>query len=165
MTISQYFEFAIEVNPHFTFIQEALEILLYVPDERVKPKIIEEIVNYYSEKLNTPDHRVAIFIASQRDIPIGMVMTQIDPEYRTYSRKATTFSWLLCEDYATCKALMGQVERFARENKLKKIRGPINYPKIVGGIGIQTAGFDVAIMNGINFNHPGSKILTYLNKD
>ena len=61
MTISQYFEFAIEVNPHFTFIQEALEILLYVPDERVKPKIIEEIVNYYSEKLNTPDHRVFIY--------------------------------------------------------------------------------------------------------
>jgi hypothetical protein len=164
MTISQYLKFTIEVNPPFTFLQNALEILLYVPDERVKPKIIEEIVNYYFVKLNAPGYRVAIFIAYQSDIPKGMVITQIDPEYRTYSRKATIFSWLLCEDFETCKVLMECVENFAKENKLKKIRGPINYPKIVGGIGIQTAGFDVAIMNGINFNHPNSMILTYLNE-
>jgi hypothetical protein len=157
-------EFIIEVNPPSTFIQKALEYLLQVPDERVKPKIIEEIINHYTIKLNTPNYRVAIFIAYRHDIPIGMVATQIDPEYRTYSRKATTFSWLLCEDFETCKALMKCVENFAKENKLKKIRGPINYPKIVGGIGIQTEGFDAPIMNGINFNHPNSQILSYLNE-
>ena len=158
------FEFTIEVNPPSTFIQEALQNLLHVPDERVKPKIIEEIINHYNIKFNTLDYRVAIFIVYQQEIPIGMVATQIDPEYRTYSRKATTFSWLLCENFETCKALMQCVENFARENKLKKIRGPINYPKIVGGIGIQTKGFDAPIMNGINFNHPDSKLLAYLNE-
>jgi hypothetical protein len=162
--IMNNFEFKIEVNPPSTFIQEALENLLQVPDERVKPKIIKEIVNHYTIKLNTPDYRVAIFIAYQQDVPIGIVATQIDPEYRTYSRKATTFSWLLCEDFETCKLLMQCVENFAIENKLKKIRGPINYPKIVGGIGIQTEGFNVPIMNGINFNRPESKLLTYLNE-
>jgi hypothetical protein len=164
MITTSNFEFTIEVNPPSTFMQEALENLLQVPDERVKPKIIEEIIKHYTIKLNTPDYRVAIFIAYQQDIPIGMVAAQNDPEYRTYSRKATTFSWLLCENFETCKALMEQVEGFARENKLKKIRGPINYPKIVGGIGIQTEGFEVPIMNGINFNHPESKILTFLNE-
>jgi hypothetical protein len=59
---------------------------------------------------------------------------------------------------------MNCVENFAIHNKIKKIRGPINYPKLVGGIGIQTAGFNAPIMNGINFNPPDSKLLTYLNE-
>jgi hypothetical protein len=165
MTITtNNFEFTTKVNPPSTFMKRALENLLQVPNEQVKLKIIEEIVSHYTIKLNTPDYRVAIFNIYQQETPIGMIATQIDPEYRTYSRKATTFSWLLCEDFETCKALMQCVENFARENKLKKIRGPINYPKIVGGIGFQITGFDAPIMNGINFNHPNSKILTYLNE-
>ena len=163
MITTYNFEFSIEVNPSSTFIREALEHLLQVPIEILKPKIIEEIVNHYIIKLDSPDYRVAIFIAYWHNIPIGMVATQIDPEYRTYSRKATTFSWLFSKDFETCKALMECVENFARENKNKKIRGPINYPKIVGGIGIQTEGFDAPLMNGINFNPQDSKILHYLN--
>jgi hypothetical protein len=154
----------IEINPSISSLEEALEYLLYVPDEAVKNNIIREVISHYSKRLEASGYHVALFIAYSGEIPNGMVAVQIDPEYRTYGRRATTFSWLICEDFETCKVLMHCVENFARENKLKKIRGPINYPKIVGGIGIQTSGFDVPIMNGINFNHPKSMILTYLNE-
>lgn len=164
ITVTEKSEIQIEINPPLYVFEEVLKILLYVPDERVKTHIIAEIVNHYRKKLNTPDYCVALIFAYMGDQPVGMVATQIDPEYRTYSRKATTFSWLLCEDFSICKALMERVEFFAREHKVKKIRGPINYPKIVGGIGIQTKGFNTPIMNGINFNHPNSKTLNYLNR-
>ena len=152
-----------KTNPSVLSLYEVLNKLLYVPDERVKPKIIREIINYYQVKKRTPDYSIALFIAYQGQAPVGMVIAQIDPEYRTYSRKATTFGWLLCKDFSTCKELMDHVEEFARNNKQKKIRGPINYPKIVGGIGIQTEGFGVPILNGVNFNSSESEILSYLN--
>ena len=150
-------------NPSIPALQEALNCLLFVPDERVKPAIIHEIVNYYQGKRKKPNYLLSLFIAYRDKAPVGMVMAQIDPDYRTYSRKATTFGWLLCEDFDICKDLMNNVEEFARKNKQKKIRGPINYPKIVGGIGIQTEGFEVPILNGVNFNSSDSQVLNYLN--
>ena len=154
----------IDIHPSISSFREALTFLLHLSDERVKNNIIREVINHYSKKLNTPEYRVELFIAYNGVIPNGMVAVQIDPEYRTYGRKATTFGWLFCKDFEICKRLMNCVENFARHNKVKKIRGPINYPKIVGGIGIQTAGFNAPIMNGINFNPPDSKLLTYLNE-
>lgn len=91
-TVTNKYEIQVKANPSIQNFLNVLEILLFVPDERVKPKIIEGIVNHYSAKLNTPEYRVAIFIAYQQEIPLGMVTVQIDPEYRTYNRKGTTFS-------------------------------------------------------------------------
>ena len=152
-------------NPNIiSDFEMALKHLLHVPDERVKPKIIQEIISYYKFKHKTPGYRFNIYVAKNDAMPLGCVVSQIDPEYRTYSRKATTFAWLLCEEFEVCKVLMERVENFARIHKVKKIRGPINYPKMVGGIGIQTEGFKAPIINGLNFNHPSSKILEYLNE-
>jgi len=153
----------LKTNPSVSALQEALDCLLLVPDERVKPVIIQEIMRYYQAKKNAPNYPLALYIAYKENSPVGMVIAQMDPEYRTYSRKATTFGWLLCEDFNTCKELMNCVEEFARNNKQKKIRGPINYPKIIGGIGIQTEGFEVPILNGVNFNASDSRVLNYLN--
>ena len=163
ITVTSKPDIYFKTNPSLLSLHEALKSLLYVPDERVKPIIIREIMNYYQAKRNTPKYPLSLFIAYQEEVPTGMVFAQIDPEYRTYSRKATTFGWLLCKDAHTCQELMKQVEHFARINKQKKIRGPINYPKIVGGIGIQTEGFEVPILNGVNFNSSESEILSYLN--
>ena len=52
-------------------------------------------------------------------IPVGCVICQIDPEYRTYSRKATTFAWLLCDEFEVCQALMERCEQFARIHRVK----------------------------------------------
>jgi len=144
--------------------RQALELLLYVPDERLKPRIIQDIMDYYGKKFQSPEHQVSMFITVKENIPTGFVICQIDPDYRTYSRKATTFGWLLANDFDTCALLMEQCELFAKEHKLRKLRGPINYPKLVGGIGIQTEGFDAPLMNGVNFNHPESRVLEFLNE-
>lgn len=144
--------------------RQALELLLYVPDERLKPRIIQEIIDYYGEKFQSPDHQISMFITLKEGIPTGFVVCQIDPDYRTYSRRATTFGWLIANDIETCATLMENCEIFAKEHKLRKLRGPINYPKLVGGIGIQTAGFDAPLLNGVNFNHPASRILEFLNE-
>ncbi len=156
----------LEINTFqlFSLAHQALELLLYVPDERLKPRIIQEILDYYEEKFDSPENSASMFIVLKEHIPTGFVICQIDPDYRSYSRKATTFGWLLADDLETCAVLMEQCEMFAKEHKLRRLRGPINYPKLVGGIGIQTEGFDAPMLNGVNFNHPESRILEFLNE-
>jgi len=156
----------LEINTFqlFSLAHQALELLLYVPDERLKPRIIQEILDYYEEKFDSPENSASMFIVLKEHIPTGFVICQIDPDYRSYSRKATTFGWLLADDLETCAVLMEQCEMFAKEHKLRRLRGPINYPKLVGGIGIQTEGFDTPMLNGVNFNHPESRILEFLNE-
>jgi hypothetical protein len=156
----------LEINTYqlISLAQQALETLLYVPNERLKPRIIQEILDYYEEKFDSPEHSASMYIVLKEQVPSGFVICQIDPDYRTYSRRATTFGWLLAGDLETCAVLMERCELFAKEHNLRKLRGPINYPKLVGGIGIQTEGFDAPLLNGVNFNHPKSRILEYLNK-
>jgi len=57
---------------------------------------------------------------------------------------------------------MAECEKFVRENKKKKLRGPINYPKFMGGIGFQTEGFEAPMMSGVAFGDPESKDLDYM---
>ncbi|GAH92013.1 unnamed protein product, partial [marine sediment metagenome] len=63
-----------------------------------------------------------------------------------------TFGWLHAKDFRSCELLMNECENFVRENKLRKIRGPINFPKIIGGIGYQIEGFEAPMLNGVAFN-------------
>ncbi len=103
-----------------------------------------------------------LFVASQNNRPTGFVSCQIDEEYRSYGMPCPTFGWLSAPNLETCRALMNECENFVRENKMKKLRGPINYPKCIGGIGIQTEGFEAPMMSGIAFGDPESNILEYL---
>ncbi len=145
-------------------IRSALLEALFVPDERLKPKIVSEIVNYFESKFSNPENKIKFFVASQNKRTTGFVSCQIDEEYKSYGMNCPTFGWLSAQDIETCEALMTECERFVRENKKKKLRGPINYPKYIGGIGIQTEGFDAPMMSGIAFGDPDSKILEHLEK-
>jgi hypothetical protein len=49
-----------------------------------------------------------------------------------------------------------------KENKVRKLRGNINFPKNLGGIGIQFQGFNQEMLYGVAFNHRDSQILEYL---
>ena len=120
-----------------TQIKSALLELLFVPDERVKPKIVSEIVNYFEGKFSNPESKVKFFVARQNERTAGFVSCQIDEEYKSYGMPCPTFGWLRARNLETCKALMTECENFVRENKKKKLRGPINYPKFIGGIGFQ----------------------------
>jgi len=143
-------------------IRSALLELLSVPDERLKPKIASEIVNYFESKFSNPENKIKFFMASQNKRITGFVSCQIDDEYRSYGMKCPTFGWLRAQDLETCRALMGECEKFVRENKKKKLRGPISYPKSIGGIGFQTEGFEAPMMSGVAFGDPESKVLEYL---
>jgi len=143
-------------------IKSALLELLSVPDESLKPKIVSEIVNYFESKFSNPESKTKFFVASQNKRIAGFVSCQIDNEYKSYGMPCPTFGWLSAQNLETCEALMGECEKFVRENKKKKLRGPINYPKFIGGIGFQTEGFEAPMMSGVAFGDPESKVLEYL---
>jgi len=127
-------------------IRSALLEMLWVPDERLKPKIVSEIVSYFESKFSNPENKIKFFVASQNKKIDGFVSCQIDDEYKSYGMKCPTFGWLSAQNLETCEALMSECEKFVRENKKKKLRGPINYPKFIGGIGFQTEGFEAPMM-------------------
>jgi hypothetical protein len=143
-------------------IKEALESIIYVPDMQIKPRIIDELLNYLRSKFATPEYKIKVFLAYNKSEVCGFVITQIDPYYTSYSRKCGTFGWLHAESFETCKQLVKECELFIKENKVRKIRGNINYPKNLGGIGIQSMGFNEEMLYGVAYNDPNSQIIEYL---
>ncbi|MFW9825766.1 MAG: hypothetical protein ACFFE4_22685 [Candidatus Thorarchaeota archaeon] len=156
------YKLQVEESTDLEEIAYALEKLLYVPDEDLKPYIVTQLINYYQMKLRDPGYKIKIFIAYGQSEPVGFVSAQIHPTYTSYSRKCGTFGWLLAEEYEVCSELIHGCERFVRENRVRKIRGNINFPKHLGGIGFQIAGYEAPMMCGIAFNHPQSKMRQYL---
>jgi hypothetical protein len=143
-------------------VQFILTELLYVPDERLKLVLVLELVDYLTEKFSKQDYKIRLSYATQNGILTGFVICQIDGDYKSYGMPCPTFGWLHCRDLETCRALMSECEKFVRENKKRKLRGPINYPKSIGGIGFQTEGFEAPMMSGVAFGDPKSKVLEYL---
>ena len=143
-------------------IQLVLTELLYVPDERLKLVVVLELIDYFTEKFSKPDYKIKFFYTKENGNISGFVVCQIDKDYKSYGMKCPTFGWLHAKDFRSCELLMSECESFVRENKLRKIRGPINFPKIIGGIGYQIEGFKAPMLNGVAFNEPNSKVLEYL---
>lgn len=54
-------------------IRSALLELLTVPDERLKPKIVSEIVSYFESKFSNPENKIKFFVASQNKRITGFV--------------------------------------------------------------------------------------------
>ncbi len=145
-------------------IKEVLEELLYVPDIRLRPKIIDELINYYDSKLGDEDHNIKIFVAYDTTELYGFVISQIHPTYTSYGRKTGTFGWLNVKNFEACKKLIIECEIFIRKHGLRKIRGNINFPKGLGGIGIQALGFEEQMMYGVAFNNPKINLIEYLER-
>jgi len=143
-------------------VKDVLEAVLFVPDHIIRSKVISELIKYLGAKLFTPEYNLKIFIAYQDSQPKGFVISQIDPNYTSYSRKCGTFGWLHADNLEICKELMKRCEQFVRENKIRKLRGNINFPKNLGGLGIQFQGFNQQMLFGVAFNNYNSQILKYL---
>ena len=140
------------------------ESLLYVPDNRIKPYIIDKIIQYYAPKLVDPTYKINCIVALQREVPVGFVICQVHPHYTSYGRKCCVFSWLIADEFEVFKALMDACESFAQENRMRRLRGPINFPKIIGGMGIQTSGFQEQMLSGLAFGSEDSEIKSYLKR-
>jgi len=155
-------ELTIASTRNISEIQFVLTELLYVPDERLKLVIVLELVDYLTEKFSKPDYKIRFLYATQNGILTGFVICQIDGDYKSYGMSCPTFGWLHAKNFLSCKKLMNECENFVREYKKKKLRGPINYPKFIGGIGFQTEGFEAPMMSGVAFGDPELKVLEYL---
>jgi len=145
-------------------IQDALERVLYVPDICLKPYIIREIIAYIASKFSIRDYQIKVYIAYKGSNVCGYVSTEIHPGYTSRNRKSATLGWLHANSFKTCKMLIDACESFARKNNMKLIRGNLNFPKELGGMGIQEFGFEERMLYGVPFNDPSSKITEYLQK-
>ena len=125
---------------------------------------MSEIVAFYQKKSNSPEDEIRMLLAVRNGIKLGFVFCQIDQDYRSYGMRCPTFGWLHAQNFGVCKKLMTECENFVKTHKFKKLRGPINYPIKVGGLGFQTEGFAAPMMSGVAFNDPGSNVLAYLHE-
>ena len=143
-------------------IKEALECLLFVPDILVKSKVISELLRYIESGFSDPNYIIIPFIAYYNSEMVGFVVAHIDPYYTSYSRKIGTFGWLHADTLDVCRELMRECRRVLKENRIRKIRGNINFPKNLGGFGIQFKGFEEQILYGVAYSDPNSQTIDYL---
>ncbi|MFW9873819.1 MAG: hypothetical protein ACFFG0_11995 [Candidatus Thorarchaeota archaeon] len=152
----------IQESYNLSEIKQALENQLYIPNILIKQKIISELLTYLEEKFSSPNYKIKPLISYYDSEVCGFVIVQIDPYYSSYSRKCGTFGWLHADSFDVCNKLMRECEIFIKENKIRKIRGNINFPKNLGGIGIQSMGFEEQMIYGVSYDDPYSQILNYL---
>ncbi|KKL20221.1 hypothetical protein LCGC14_2457640, partial [marine sediment metagenome] len=152
----------IEESKDVREIREVLDEIFYAPDTRVRHYVINGLCNYIQSKFADPEYKLKVFIAYQGIKVLGFVITQLDPNYTSYSRKVGTFGWLYASSLDVCKNLMRQCELFMKENKVRKMRGPINFPKNIGGIGFQSEGFEEQMLYGVSSFNKDTNIIDYL---
>ncbi|MBY9006168.1 MAG: hypothetical protein KGD63_05375 [Candidatus Lokiarchaeota archaeon] len=146
-------------------IRKALELLLHVSKIQLKENIINNLIEYFDRVIRDEKYKFKIFIACTDDIICGFVTSLIHPTYRSYGKICGTFGWLNCiNSFEVCEKLLKYCENFIKENKIRKIRGNINFPKGLGGLGIQVEGFNEEMLYGVSFSDHNSQIPLYLKK-
>ncbi|KKM90965.1 hypothetical protein LCGC14_1233300 [marine sediment metagenome] len=152
----------VEESKDIREIREVLNEVLYVPDIKIRDNIIYELCSYIQSKFADPKYKLKVFVSYQGIDVLGFVIVQLDPNYTSYSRKCGTFGWLYAQDLETCKKLIKQCELFMKENRVRKLRGPINFPKNIGGIGFQARGFEEQMLYGVSSFNKSTEILSFL---
>ncbi|GAH32915.1 unnamed protein product, partial [marine sediment metagenome] len=84
----------VEESNNLKEIKNVLDELLYVPDIRLKPRIISELIKYLKTKFLDENYKIMVFIAYHNSEIYGFVISQIHPTYTSYGRKCGTFGWL-----------------------------------------------------------------------
>jgi len=143
-------------------IKEALEQIMYVPDSRLRSKIIIELLKYLDIKFQKKKYPITSFLASTDSEVCGFVICQVDTHYSSYGRKCGTFGWLFADNLEICDSLMRKCAQFVRNYKVHKLRGPINFPKSLGGIGHQVLGFGQQMLYGVAYSDPNSRLQEFL---
>ena len=143
-------------------IKSAVKELLQQPNPRVKENVKKSLLRYLKSKFATPDYKIKVFIAYYNDTPSGMVISDLNPEYKSYGRKCGTFGWLMVQSQEVCEVLLEQCEVFVKENRLRKIRGPINFPKNETGFGLQISGNEEQKLYGVAPTNENPDVYEYL---
>ncbi|MFW9969875.1 MAG: hypothetical protein ACFFDF_06715 [Candidatus Odinarchaeota archaeon] len=135
-------------------IKEALEANFSISDNILKPNMVEHHIKYLDSKFRKSENNIRVFIAYSGEEPRGYVVSDLNPEYKSYGRKCGTFGWLYGKDSKIIKELLIHCEEFVKENKLRRIRGPINFPKNETGFGLQINGFEHDPLYGVALRNP-----------
>ena len=93
-------------------IATAFKELLFVPDGKLKNKVVLELTKYISAKRCVNGYKIEVFGAYQGDKLTGVVASVIHPTYLSYGRTVGTFGWLSVNDFESCKALIRECENF-----------------------------------------------------
>jgi hypothetical protein len=93
----------------------------------------------------------------------GRVSCEIHSGYTTRRRPCATFGWLDGNDEIVIQELLDYVSNWAAQQQVKYrgktqrnslLRGPISFPKGIGGLGCQIEGFDLPRMHSVATNRP-----------
>ncbi|MFX0167293.1 MAG: hypothetical protein ACFE9V_18370, partial [Candidatus Hodarchaeota archaeon] len=143
-------------------VQKVITRLISMENTRVKENIIKSLIDYLKSKFSLPEYKIKVFIAYSEGKPCGFVISDLNPEYKSYGRKCGTFGWLKAESKEVCEILLNHCELFAKENRLRKIRGPINFPKNKMGFGLQVSGSDEQWLFGVAPSNENPELYNYL---
>ena len=139
---SSLYQTRVKESIDFKEIEETLVKLLHVPDNRIKPMVIKKLIEYLKSKVINNEYKMKMYTAYKGLEACGFVICQINPYYRSYSRKCGIFGWLNVDNFDTCKKLIHECESFLSKNKIRKVRANLNFLKSIGGIGLKTSGFN-----------------------
>ncbi|MFW9875486.1 MAG: hypothetical protein ACFFG0_20460 [Candidatus Thorarchaeota archaeon] len=143
-------------------VQKVMAHLISAQNNDVKEHIITTLIENLRTKFMLPGYKIKIFIAYSEGKPCGFVVSDLNPEYKSYGRKCGTFGWLRAENQEVCQLLLKQCELFVKEHKLRKIRGPINFPKNRMGFGLQISGTEEQWLFGVAPSNGNPDLYNYL---
>lgn len=158
----QYHPITVKSSVDYKEIAECLESMIPLQDHNIKLKIIDDHLDYLNSKFSLLEYKIKVFIAYSDTEPCGYIVSDLNPEYKSYGRKCGTFGWLYATNFEACKSLIKKCEIYVKENKIRNIRGPINFPKNQMGFGLQTEGCNEQMLYGVAYNKQNTKIGDYL---
>jgi len=121
-----------------------------------------DLARYLGDVVN--DNRGMLYgLFDARGDYLGRVAVEIHPGYLTRGRPCATFGWLGGLKKRAVTALLSIASTWAskqiilyegRTRRNTLLRGPVSFPKHLGGLGCQVAGFNHPRMAGVSTNRP-----------
>ncbi len=120
------------------------------------------LADYLQDVVRNKEGRLFAAYDSNGDCT-GRVEVEINPRFSTRGKPCATFGWLDATDAGTVNLLLGHASDWAskqeviiggtrRRNAL--LRGPVSFPKGLGGLGCQVEGFQMPRMYGVPASRP-----------
>ena len=103
-------------------IQKAMRELISLEDTHVKENIIKNLIDYLKSKFAFPEYKIKVFIAYSEGKPSGFVISDLNPEYKSYGRKCGTFGRLKAKSHDICAILLKHCDYHTRRHQAKNQR-------------------------------------------
>jgi len=132
-----------DITPFFEFIDRPFWFKLYL-----KP---------YFETQRVKMHGTLFFAKNSLDLAspiVGCVYCELEPNHLTYGRNVPIFGWAQANSEEIMQFLFTHLEKYVKDHGYDELRGPINPPKLFGGWGAMTEGFDQPLLVDSAKNDP-----------